>query len=176
MKIITRPVVGGARKQDVWERRYKAFHYDPETLLKSCECHIVYVEGYNWVGFIAANMHQERWGKGSGIYYAHKTAIALPTTHPDYFKLWALVADHQAQMQVARGHKFVCKAPADHAAYRDLFNSGWVPASKDKKYQKDGYRSHEYVGAAMAAKAGAQIGSTAPLSRRDVRTRLDSME
>ena len=155
MKIITRPVEGGA-KQAVWERRFQAFHYAPETFLKSCECHIVYVEGYDWIGFIAANMHQERWGKGSGSWYAHKTVVRLPITHPDYFRVWALVADHQAQMQIAKGRRFVCKAPADHVAYRDQPNSGWEPASKDKRYAKDGYRSHRYVGAAKAMVASAR--------------------
>jgi hypothetical protein len=76
---------------------------------------------------------------------AHKTAIKLPRTHPDYYRLWALIADYQAQMHFDRGHLFVTMAPMDHAAYRDLPNSGWEPASKDRRYMKDGYRSHRYV-------------------------------
>ena len=147
MKVLqTASVIGGEQKQRAW-KRFRQFHYDPETFLLSSECYLVEVEGYGWVGFIAANMHQERWGKGSGVWYSHKTAIKLPKDHPDYLRLWALVADHQAQMQVARGRKFVCKAPADHTAYRDLSDSGWEPASKDKRCAKDGYRSHRYVGA-----------------------------
>jgi hypothetical protein len=153
MIIGTRPVEGGEQKAKAWSR-FKAFHYDTETFLKSCECYLVCVEGYklvdgydlDWIGFIAANKYQDRHGKGSGVWYAHKTAVCLPKDHPDYLRLWAIVADHQAQMQVARGRSFVCKAPADHAAYRDLPNSGWEPASKDKRYQKEGYRSHKYIG------------------------------
>jgi hypothetical protein len=151
MKVLqTASVIGGEQKRRAWTR-FRQFHYDPETFLLSTECHLVEVEGHGWVGFIAANMNQERWGKGSGSWYAHKAAIKLPTTHPDYFRLWALVADHQAQMQVARGRRFVCKAPADHVAYRDQPNSGWEPSSKDKRYKKDGYRSHRYIGVAVKA-------------------------
>jgi hypothetical protein len=155
MKILDTAPIKGAAKYDVWLRSYKSFHYAPNTFLKSCECHLVKVEGYGWVGFIAANKNQDRWGKNSGAWYSHKTAIKLPKDHPDYLRVWALVADHQAQMQVARGRRFVCKAPADHVAYRDLPNSGWEPASKDKRYAKDGYRSHRYVGVAKALAAGA---------------------
>jgi hypothetical protein len=151
MKILATALVkGGEQKQLIW-KRFRQYHYAPETFLLSCECHLVKVEGYDWIGFIAANQHQERWGKGSGVWYAHKTAIKLPQDHPDYLRLWALVADHQAQMQVARGRRFVCKAPADHVAYRDLPNSGWEPASKDKRCQTEGYRSHRYVGVATKA-------------------------
>jgi hypothetical protein len=151
--ITTHPVIGGPQKQVVW-KRFRQFHYAPETFLLSSECYLVKVEEYDgWIGFIAANQYQQRWGKGSAVYYSHKTAIKLPKDHPDYFLLWALVADHQAQMQVAKGRKFVCMAPADHSAYRDMPNSGWMPSTKDKRRQKAGYRSHRYVGAAMVAGA-----------------------
>ena len=138
-------------KQAAWEK-FAPFHYDKE-FNKASECYLVAIDGKK-VGFVASlqrpNVYDDR-----PMWTAHKTAVRLPVTHPDYFRLWALCADEQAKMHVARGHRFVAMAPLDHAAYRDEVNSGWVPASKDKRCMKDGYRSHRYVGVAKALGAGA---------------------
>jgi hypothetical protein len=152
--IHTYPVKGGARKTVVWNR-FRDYHYTPDVFNKACECHVVNVEGYGWIGFIASFRRRGYFydPQNREMWTAHKTAIKLPRTHPDYYRLWALIADYQAQMHFDRGHLFVTMAPMDHAAYRDLPNSGWMPSTTDKKRQQSGHRSHKYIGAAMAAGA-----------------------
>ncbi len=157
MKIHTQPVKGGAQKDAVWKRKtgrgsFSEFHYDKELRQKACECHVVHVEDYGWIGFIASFRRRGHFydPQNREMWTAHKTAIKLPRTHPDYYRLWALIADYQARMHLDRGHLFVTKAPADHSVYRDLPNSGWEPSTTDNRAKKYGYRSHRFVGAAMA--------------------------
>jgi hypothetical protein len=149
VKIHTHPVEGGA-KRAVWSR-FKAFHY-ASNFNPACECHLVNVEGYGWVGFIASFRRRGHFydPQNREMWTAHKTVIKLPKDHPDYFRLWALVSDYQAQMHLDRKHLFVCMAPMDHAAYRDEPNSGWKPSTTDSRAKKRDYRSHRYVGTSLS--------------------------
>jgi hypothetical protein len=140
---ITLHPVTSEHKQSVWNE-FARFHYAPEVFNPACECYLVSVQG-KWIGFIASRRMRGKWGNDPRPYWiAHKTAIRLNKTHPDYFRLWALVSDEQAKMHVARGHRFCSVAPADHAAYRDQPDSGWTVSNGDRSKQKKGYRSHYY--------------------------------
>jgi hypothetical protein len=149
----------------VWYRKtargsFSEFHYDKKLSATASKCYLVEITGYGYIGFIASCRRRGRFGSDPRpMWYAHKTAIRLPNDDPDYLRLWALVADEQARMNIALGRRFVCMAPIDHAAYRDLPNSGWEPAAQDKQHMKDGYRSHRYVGAAKAMAASAGLES-----------------
>lgn len=119
---------------------FRSYHYDPDVFQKSAYCYLAEVDGQR-IGFCASIPQRGRFGDDPRpAWRAHKTAILLPTSHPQYFKLWAVVADEQARFQAALGHRFWSTAPIDHAAYRDLPESGWTPSKSDGR--KQGYRSH----------------------------------
>jgi hypothetical protein len=138
------PIIGGANKQAAWEK-FRAFHYEPDVFNKSAECYLVRIDG-SIVGFVASLPRRPPKKGLPPCWSPHKTAVRLPVTDPDYFRLWSQCADEQAKIHLARGHKFYAMAPMDHAAYRDVEGSGWIATCKDKRRQQDGYRSHEYVG------------------------------
>ena len=54
------PVIGGKDKQAAWEK-FRAFHYEPDTFLKSAECYLVRIDG-SIVGFIASRRYRGRFG------------------------------------------------------------------------------------------------------------------
>ncbi|HXM59457.1 MAG TPA: hypothetical protein VN950_01285 [Terriglobales bacterium] len=140
--------VGREHKEPVWQK-FAPFHYDKETFNKASECYLVSIDG-KVLGFIAS-LQRSNVYDARPMWTAHKTAVRLPSTHPDYLRLWALCADEQAKLHVARGHRFVAMAPLDHSHYRTLPNSGWEPSTKDKQRMKRGYHSHKYIG--VTAKA-----------------------
>jgi hypothetical protein len=124
---------------------FAPFHYDSEVFQKSADCWIAMI-GDRQVGFCAAIANSGRRGKDlRPARFAHKTVAKLFTSHPEYFRLWARIADAQAEKMLQLGYRFWSTSPADHALYRDNSASGWIRSSSDGK--KVGYRSHQYVSA-----------------------------
>lgn len=139
--------------------RFRPFHYWPDhNLNRAALCSLVFINGIER-GFVAA-LYRRGKVHGAKAWLAHRTAVLLPRSHPAYLRLWAAVADAEAQQYVQQGLRFYSVAPSDHALYRDNEGSGWKRTSSDRGKQKTGYRSHEYVGAVSGGGADARADAT----------------
>lgn len=127
----------------MWEH-FKFFHYDPNTFNRAARCYLVEVSNKR-VGFIASLPMPS--GTLTNAWRAHKTAVLLPAEHPMQKKLWAHIADEQADMHLREGHRFFSTAPIEYAQYRENPASGWIPSSKNERRKRTrGEGSHEYKG------------------------------